>query len=314
MDVQKNKLERITELVTLLANYDFEPTIRKISELTGTSLAQTREDIGQLHRKGIRIFPGDTAEKLDKDEEQFDDEVLYLDIELPTDGLLLFLDREEQTLYRSSKIGKMLIKDSPFSVPDAVRRHAEKIERAVRERCYVRFRYRSPMEEHPISVEIAPYMLFHNTTDDLYYCITFDGEDRILSYRLDRILYDVIILSGKHFTPGHDRQLERLQYVWGAAFQNNKEPVHVKLEIRADTANLINKIRNDVRDRRHGRLRQEGKTWIYEDDVIGLASFRAWVMMYGSSVKVLEPASLAAELRESSGLRLQNYEEGRFHH
>lgn len=48
--------------------------------------------------------------------------------------------------------------------------------------------------------------------------------------------------------------------------------------------------------------------------MIGLKSFRAWVMSYGSSVKVLEPASLAEEIRESSRRRLLNYEDGnRFH-
>ena len=102
--------------------------------------------------------------------------------------------------------------------------------------------------------------------------------------------------------------------VWGAAFQNGGEPVHVRLEIRADTANLIGKIRSDVRDRVHGQLRQEEDKWIYEDEVIGLKSFKAWVMTYGSSVKVVEPASLAEEILDSSRRRLLNYEDGnRFH-
>lgn len=64
MDLLRDKLERITELVSLLANYEFEPTIRRISEVTGTSLAQTREDLGQIHRMGIRIYPEETADAL----------------------------------------------------------------------------------------------------------------------------------------------------------------------------------------------------------------------------------------------------------
>ena len=315
MDIQRQKLERITELVTLLANYDLEPTIRKISEVTETSLAQTREDLKQLHRNGIRLFPEEIAEKLDIKESRFDDEILGLDMELPTYRPLLFLNREERDLFRSSKIESMLIKDTPYSVPDAVKMHAEEIKKAIGERCYIRFRYRSPREERPISVEIAPYMLFHNTTDDLYYCITFDEEDRVLSYRLDRILYDVDIVSGKTVVVDRDKEIERLKYVWGAAFQNDEEPVHVKLEITANTANIVEKIRNDVRDRVHCRLSQEGDKWVYEDEVIGLESFRGWVMMFGSSVKVLEPVSLAEEIRESSRLRLLNYEDGgKFHH
>ena len=157
-------------------------------------------------------------------------------------------------------------------------------------------------------------MLFHNTTDDLYYCITFDESGRTMSYRLDRILYDVHPVSGRHFAQDRSRELDRLSYVWGAAFQNDEEPVRVRLEIIANTANMIGKIRNDVRDRVHGRLRQEGDRWIYEDEVIGLMSFKAWVMTFGSSVKVLEPASLAEEILASSKRRLLNYEDGnRFH-
>ena len=314
MDILRQKLDRITELVSLLANDGFAPTIRKISEVTETSLAQTREDLGQLHRMGIRIFPEETAGALQRDESRFDDEALSLDMELPTDLPLLILDEEERQLFKSRRIGKLLVKDTPYYIPDIVKRRAEKIERAIRDRCYIRFRYRSPMEESAIALEIAPYMLFHNTTDDLYYCITFDESGRTMSYRLDRILYDVHPVSGRHFAQDRSRELDRLSYVWGAAFQNDEEPVRVRLEIIANTANMIGKIRNDVRDRVHGRLRQEGDRWIYEDEVIGLMSFKAWVMTFGSSVKVLEPASLAEEILASSKHRLLNYEDGnRFH-
>jgi len=314
MDLLRQKLDRITELVSLLANEEFAPTIRRISEITETSLEQTREDLSQLHRMGIRISPAETAEALCKDESRFDDEALALEMELPTDLPLLFLDGKERQLFRRRKIGKVYVKDAPYYVPDKVKRHAERIERAIRDRCYIRFRYRSPMEESAIALEIAPYMLFHNTTDDLYYCITFDEKGRIMSYRLDRILYDVHPVSGRHFEQDRSRELDRLTYVWGAAFHNDEEPVHVKLEIYANTANIVGKIRNDVRDRVRGRLRQEGETWIYEDEVIGLKSFKAWVMTYGSSVKILEPPALMEEIRESSRRRLLNYEDGnRFH-
>lgn len=314
MDIVRYKLDRITELVSLLSNDEFAPTIRRISEITETSLEQTREDLSQLHKMGIRIAPAETAEVLCKSESRFDNVPLGLDMEMPTDLPLLFLNGEERQLFRSRKIGKFYIKDTPYHIPDRVKRHAEKIEKAIRDRCYIRFRYRSPMEESAIGLEIAPYMLFHNTTDDLYYCITFDENGRTMSYRLDRILYDVRPVRGRHYAQDREKELDRLSFVWGAAFQNDQEPVHVKLEIYANTANIIGKITNDVRDRVHGRLRQEGDRWIYEDEVIGLKSFKAWVMSYGSSVKILEPPALIEEIRESSRLRLLNYEDGnRFH-
>lgn len=100
-------------------------------------------------------------------------------------------------------------------------------------------------------------MLFHDTTFDLYYCITFDREDRVMSYRLDRILYDVYPVSGKHFKHDRGPEIERLRHVWGTGFENDVDPVHVKLEIKANTSNIVNKIRNDVRDRAYGKLRKE---------------------------------------------------------
>ncbi len=301
-------------LVTLLQNYDFEPTVRRISEVTGTTLAQTREDIGQLHRAGICIYPEEVGESLAKDESRYDDEINGLDMDMPTDNPLLFLDKEEREIFSRNKLRSLMIKDTPYAVPDTVRRHAEQIESAIKRRCYVRFRYRSPNEEETLRIEMAPYALFHNTTDDLYYCITFDEKNQVMSYRLDLILFDVHLINARHAADDHRNELERLKYVWGAAFYNHEEPVHVKLRITSGTPNIIQKIKSDTRDRTHGFLVKKEDCYIYEDDIIGLSSFRAWVMSFGSSIKVLEPHTLAEEIRNSSKIRLQNYEDGnRFH-
>ena len=120
MNVHLPMYERITELVSLLNDYDFEPTIRRISTATDTSLPQTREDLAQLHRLGIRLYPEEIADRLNRDDSQYDDEVLGLDMELPVSGPLLFLNRSEADLFRTRNLRSLLIKDSPYSVPDAV--------------------------------------------------------------------------------------------------------------------------------------------------------------------------------------------------
>ena len=137
--------ERITELVSLLSDYDFEPTVRRISLKTESSLPQTREDLAQLHKLGIRLYPPDVAESLTRTESRYDDVVLELDSDLPVRHSLLFLNKMEQSLLKDNNSGRLLIKDSSLPVSDSVRRHLDRIEEAVRKRCYVRFMYRSPV-------------------------------------------------------------------------------------------------------------------------------------------------------------------------
>ena len=311
--------ERITELVSLLGNAERALTIREISEITETSLEQTREDLALLHRSGIRLAPARTAEALRRDDPRFDEEILMLGEDLTGSHPLLFLRENEQPLYAQRPSGSLRIKDTPQSIPDEIRRRARSIEEAVRIGCYVHFLYRSPLLPGAERVEVAPLMLFHNTTDDLYYCITYI-DDVIYAYRLDRILFDVHLDRAKRVRMTNKEQavsrarLEHLHYCWGAAFDKDAVPVHVKLEICPNTANILTKIRNDTADRRFGSLREEDGRFLYEDDVIGLNSFRSWVLAYGSSVKVLEPRTLAEEVVESSRLRLLNYTDGsRFH-
>lgn len=306
--------ERITELVSLLSDYDFEPTVRRISLKTESSLPQTREDLAQLHKLGIRLYPPDVAESLTRTESRYDDVVLELDSDLPVRHSLLFLNKMEQSLLKDNNSGRLLIKDSSLPVSDSVRRHLDRIEEAVRKRCYVRFMYRSPVIGHNEYIEIAPLRLFLNTTDGLFYCISINGDEKMLTYRLDRILFDVHLVKSRRFEDLHEKTLEKLDYVWGAAFENDSPPVHVKVEIYAATPNILGKIRAETRSRRYASIRKEGDHYIYEDEVIGLPSFRSWILSYGSSVKVIEPASLAERILSSSRIRLLNYEDGgRFH-
>ena len=314
MNPKTSAYERITELVSLLSDYDFEPTIRRISRKTESSLSQTREDLAQLHKLGIRLYPADIAESLTRTEDRYDDVVLELDSDLPVRYSLLFLNKMERSLLTDNRSGRLLIKDSTLPVSDSVRRHIGHIEEAIRGRCYIRFMYRSPVIGRNEYIEIAPLRLFLNTTDGLFYCISINEDEKMLTHRLDRILFDVHIIKDRHFDDLHEQTLEKLDYVWGAAFENDSAPVHVKVEIYAATPNILGKIRAETRSRKYASIRREGDHYVYEDDVIGLPSFRSWILSYGSSVKVIEPSSLAERILSSSRTRLLNYEDGsRFH-
>ena len=305
---------RITELISLLSRTGKPVTITQIAALTGTSPVQTRLDLQQLHRCGIRLHPEAVFDRLNASDTQFDDVPLSLAADIPSghplpEGLL-FLTPLEQHLFLGKELPDLLVKDSPYAVPNEVLDRVRTIESAIRANRYVRFRYRRIGASSAETIETVPRFLYYNASDSLYYCISFLNEE-IVAFRLDRILYDVHMKKKTAPPPDpQDIRLQRLPLIWGAAFSSEEPPCHVKLKITADTPNILNKIRSDTYSRSQALLYQEGNVWIYEDTVIGLSAFRSWIMSFGSSVKVLEPAHLAEEIRQSSVMRLQNYESG----
>ena len=303
--------ERITELVSLLSQAEEGISVNEIARITETAPAQTRLDIARLHRYGLSISPSVVAERFNDFDSSKDDVPLLLAGDLPaSDGFgsgLLFLTMFERNLFLSDGTGQFHIKDSPMSVSFEVQERAEKIREAIRKKQCIRFRYRRAGSDRGEDIVISPHYLYFNATDSLYYCITLK-DDETVSFRLDRILFDVRPDMGAYAPEDpDDPRLERLRYAWGAAFTSEEAPCHVKVRIQAGTANILNKVRADTHGRVHAKLYQDGSYYIYEDDIIGLNSFRSWLMSFGSAVKVMEPASLAAEILESSEIRLTNY-------
>ena len=316
-DFDDRIFQRITELVFLLSQLDEEITIRKIAEVTESSLEQTREDVVLLDRYGIQVIPAEAVSHLGKYETRFDDTPLMLMDDAVEDlshcSGLLFLNPVERSLLSKNTIDELKVKDTPLSVSHDVQTRAAVIEEAIQRNRLIRFRYRranSPASELIIT---DPRYLFFNVTDSLYYCISFRN-DEIVAFRLDRMLFSVHI--EKESCPPvepDDSRIQKLTYVWGSAFSSEEEPMHVLLRIEAGTANLLNKIKADTERRVHGHLYQKDNYWYYEDEVIGMASIRRWLMGYGSAIKVLEPLSVASELKTSSEMRLKCNESGTFY-
>ena len=311
--------DRISELITLLLNPDFESNILNISKATGTSLSQTRVDLKNMHSAGIKIWPEETVEKLSASDPAFDEEEFELEVDrLIDDNLdspyLMIMNPLEKVLFENGKLKGFDIKDSPLSIPPKVLDRKSVIEQAIQEGLCIRFRYPGQDNSQAETLEIAPRMIFHNTTDDLLYCLSFNEDEMISAFRLDRMLYDVKIVKSKPipFISEDLPQFQRLKYVWGSDFNNTENPVHVRIRISPDTPNILRKIRADISGRVYAKLYQEDSYWIYEDDIIGEASFRSWLMLFGSSVKVLEPDHIAKRILESSKMRLNNYAENTF--
>ena len=106
--------------------------------------------------------------------------------------------------------------------------------------------------------------------------------------------------------------LRIFDYLWGMDFESSTRPIHVKLRIDPFSTNLVEKIKNDTSRRKHARLYRDKDYWFYEDDIIGINSFRSWINQYGYSVIALEPESLARDIYDSACKRFENYKRNHF--
>ena len=313
--------ERITELVSLLSRPYEKITIRRIAALTGTSPEQTRQDLSRLHRCGIRLTPVSAAERLSAKDDRFDRVPFSMIADLPpfaeASAGLLYLTPVERSFFARKKVIHPQAKDFHSLTPDIISRRGDAIAEAILKRCHVRFRYRASDSEPSTTVVTAPSLLIFNATDDVWYCIALtDHDPGIEAYRLDRMLFDVHIETGKKAPPvdPDDPRLVRLSYVWGSDFFASDEPAHVKIRVESDEEAVLARMRSDLATRPNARLYREDGRWFYEDDIIGLFAFRSWVLFFGPAIKVLEPDDLAAEILEASRMQLLNYEDGlRFH-
>ena len=259
------------------------------------------------------------ASSVDTTDDCLDDMPILITTDLPgyqyyDNGGLLFLDSGEKQVFEKGSVSSVMIKDPGIQQPSSVKEKADAVRTAADKSCLVRFSYRPLRSPNILRISTYPLALFRNITDDLYYCVSLSDDGAVMAYRIDRILFDIDIDTSKRIKrTKKDREIVRkLRYSWGSPSDVDTDPIHVAVKIYPETRNIIKKIQSDVSGRTYGRLYEKDGYYIYEDDVTGLASFRSWVFSYGSSMVVIEPASLREEVLRSAERKLKNYEEGNF--
>lgn len=143
-----------------------------------------------------------------------------------------------------------------------------------------------------------------------------DGATDIVLKRIDRIR-NFKVHNDEKVPPVKPGELNVLDYIWGGDISPDEMTQkggyvirHVKIRISKDTGNIFEKIKTETNGRRFGKLyddpENEGIAY-YEDDVCGMGSFKRWLLGYGASVMVLEPAELAEEMYRILLNRLERY-------
>jgi len=128
------------------------------------------------------------------------------------------------------------------------------------------------------------------------------------TYRLDRLTGPVKEdrHCGTYPTVAED---PNKRYMWGSSFQEGDIPIHIKLRISDNTANLLTKIQNDIRHREGlCSFYEKDGIYYYEDDIIGTSEFQRWIRGYGSSIQVMEPAFLRENIVKAAKETLARYE------
>lgn len=153
-------------------------------------------------------------------------------------------------------------------------------------------------------------------TRQLYVIQTYEDDTYINAIRLDKIRN--IKVYKKEVTGSKIQISDKIQTmvnsIWSFEAEDleaeeSEKPVHVKVLIFDETGNILEKMKKDLIDRSYSsitgpfdtppELSDHPEYYLYEDEVKGLNSFRHWIMQYGRSAIVIEPAQLGREIYES---------------
>ena len=218
--------------------------------------------------------------------------------------------------------GTFEIKDIYGSVSNDILAIEEKLQSTITYHKRVEIYYVSPGKK-AASFTCTPVQIIQDTTQHLAYLK--DSENNL--YRLDRIkcsfdangkvrsgiqeVSDTSTTSTKPFSLN-----PMSKYYWAAdnnennaADKSTEKPIHVKIRVRNETRNLINKLKKDVILRAEtSKLYIKDGSWYYEDDILGINDFRRWLRGYGSSLVVLEPKSLIKQITSGYHKTLEYYD------
>ena len=149
---------------------------------------------------------------------------------------------------------------------------------------------------------IRPVKIINNTDDNLMYIFDHKGQfyrfNGIKKYKTSNVKQEI---SSKI-------DMKKLDKMWGVNYSENM--VHIKLKI-FNEGNVLSRVKKDLRTKISPKtfIYYEDKGYaIYEDDIVGVDSFMSWVYSYGSSMVLLSPKELVDRVMQSIKVRKMYYE------
>lgn len=250
-----------------------------------------------------------------------DDKPLYLDSnDFYSDDKhppLYITHREKQLLeqyfpdlLKSSKENLYMTKESPAVLDlNAIKNtdFINTIQDAIHYHEYVSFSYTKVKDNIRNDYLLAPKLLYHDINKGRMYMITISEKEEIIAFRLDRMSGVTRNKKLHDETPIPEKILSKFDYLWSMDTSTSDEPIHVKIRVEVYNRNIYEKIQNDISRRKYAKFYQDGDYWYFEDDIIGITSFRSWIYQFGSAMVVMEPVSLAHDVYNAALTRLEKY-------
>jgi hypothetical protein len=325
-----NNFDTIGLIISLILSDNFTASVKSLAETCDLPIQQMRKYLSVIFdNKNLLTHLSPTPEADDEnDDDDFekiardflskiasgeaDTEPIYLvDMYDFIDDYLLLPITSIETGYVSSVYPNLIqnqranlfeIKDTVDSVPKHILDRQDEIQNAISQGVKIKFKYKSPQFDLT-DIVCSPVAVIQNLTTRILY--VKDTENNY--YRINRIKSKISATSEPsdidQYSPSPYQK-----YFWGNEYQKHGKPTHIKIQIKAGTTNIIEKIKSDTMLRSEtGALYKDGNYYYYEDDILGMPDFRRWLRSYGSSITVLEPQSLINEVTESSKKTLDYY-------
>lgn len=325
-----NNFDTIGLIISLILSENFTASVETLAEACNLPIQQMRKYISVIFdNKNLLTHLSPTLEADDENEEEDFEEIANAFLSKITSGkadkepiylvdmydfigdyLLLpitsieagYVSNVYPNLIQNQRATLFEVKDTIDSVPKIILDKQDLVQNAISQGVNIKFKYKSPQFEL-VDIVCGPVAVIHNLTTHILYIK--DTENNY--YRIDRIKSKISITEEpsniEQYSPSPYQK-----YFWGNEYQKHDEPVHVKLLIKASTANIIEKIKSDTALRSGiGKLYKKGDYYYYEDDILGIPDFRRWLRSYGSSITVLEPQSIIEEITESTRKTLSYY-------
>ena len=328
----------LTDIIALINSDDYDATIINLAASCNVPIEFTRRCILRLIQNSIlsSCINGEDKESSSADdsfmdkyfdnEERISDDLLkgkYDNLSWTIDFKVLDHDNNQilglspleysaiQELGESDstlKNGALFeIKNNTRKIEKNERKNQDQIQTAISSHTAISFNYKTKgktIENHTgFPVNIAT-----NVVDNWIY---FELANETNIYRLDRVTGSVKpVKNCEPFPTLKDNPYKK--YMWGSSFNENDKPQHVKLVISDTRTTLIQKIKNDIRHREGlCSFYEKDGLYYYEDDIIGMGEFRRWLRSYGSSIQVIEPAKIRAQITDAARQTLSYYEDSK---
>lgn len=148
--------------------------------------------------------------------------------------------------------------------------------------------------------QVAPYSIW--LFDGSFYLIGFCRKrNDVRLFALDRI--ESLDITDEPFSPPQDFDAEEFMKSSFGVFQG--DPVRVRIHFSAEVAGYISE--KKWHDTQQLHLQEDGSV-IFEADVAGTDEIKFWVLSWGARAVVLEPVSLAREIRNDLGRLIDVYD------